>query len=108
MLSRSKPAVKETKGSKPFHCPQCKVTSSTVADLRKHIKSSHSKTETKNKVIKKSKRILDEDLSLLNDTENSITILDEQSEELVKKTEVINVSDVHIDEKNYPQNLAIE
>ena len=60
MLSRSKPAVKEPKGSKPFHCPQCKVKSSTVADLRKHIKSSHSKTETKYKVIKKSKRILDE------------------------------------------------
>ena len=40
-LGRSKPLTRKTVGSKAFNCPHCKVKSSTVGDLRMHIKSSH-------------------------------------------------------------------
>ena len=101
MLTKSKPAVRQPKGSKPFHFPECKVKSTTVADLRMHLKSSHSKTENKKRVKMNTKMILNEDLSLLNDSESSITTLDEHPEESVQPP-VIKIVDevvVHKDEE---------
>ena len=40
---------KKTNGSKPFHCPHCKVKSSNVADLNTHVKTSHSLKVVKRK-----------------------------------------------------------
>ena len=42
LLGKSNPTIKQKrKESKPFHCPQCKVKSPTVGDLKMHMKSSH-------------------------------------------------------------------
>ena len=59
---------------KPFGCPNCKVKSSTVADLRKHMKTSH-KIKTKNT------KILNEDTSILDDSldKSNCIILEEDS-----------------------------
>ena len=84
MFTQSKPVVKQPKGSKPFHCPECKVKATTVGNLRMHLKSSHSKTENKKKETKKTRSIMHEDLSLINDAGNSSITLDEQSEEFIE------------------------
>ena len=57
--------------SKPFDCPNCKVKSSTLADLRMHLKSSHSKISKKK--LSHNKKILDEDSSLLSDSMDSFS-----------------------------------
>ena len=65
MLGKREVTVKQkTNVSKPFHCPHCKVKSSTVGDLRMHLKSSHSKIDNR----KPHRIILNEDMSLLDDS----------------------------------------
>ena len=73
MLGQSKAAIKQ----KPFHCPHCKVRNATVADLRMHMKSSHSKIKSKRFLENNSIKTLNEDTSLLNDSDSSIVTLDE-------------------------------
>ena len=74
MLGNNKAA--KIKTSKPFQCPQCKVKSTTVGDLKMHMKASHSKKQISYHV----KQIMNEDISLLDDTQESIVTLDELSE----------------------------
>ena len=49
---------KKTNGSKPFHCPRCKVKSSNVSDLKMHVKTSHSLKVVKQKSRKEVTQIL--------------------------------------------------
>ena len=72
MLGKWKTTLKQkTNGSKPFNCPHCRVKSSTVGDLRMHLKSSHSSIANK----KLSRKTLNEDTSLLDDSNNSSTLV---------------------------------
>ena len=51
-LSQKKPVLKQKAGgSKPFNCPQCKVTASAVGDLRMHLKSSHTILDEQSDII---------------------------------------------------------
>ena len=72
--------VKQKSQNKKFPCPQCRVKSSTVADLRMHMKSSHSQlsitnSSKNNKKSKRSCKILIEDDSLLDDSEEDSIII---------------------------------
>ena len=80
VLGKSKQATKVIK-SKPFNCPHCKVKLTTIADLKMHIKSSHSKVVMKNQVKQKNNRIMDEGTSLLNDTDTNMLSLEEHPED---------------------------
>ena len=62
VLGRPNTRIKNKRNSKKFNCTQCKVKSSTLGDLRMHLKSSHSAI-TKKKISVKS-LVLDEDLTL--------------------------------------------
>ena len=59
---------KKTNGSKPFHCPHCKVKSSNVADLNTHVKTSYSLKVVKRKSRKEVTQILNENTSILDET----------------------------------------
>ena len=76
MLGQKKTALNpRTRSAKPFNCPECNVRSTTVADLKMHMKSSHSRITQKNK--SKIKAVIHEDLSLIEDMENSVITLEE-------------------------------
>ena len=81
-LGKPKNKIKNKKEHKKFPCPHCKVKSSTVGDLKMHLKSSHS-------LITKKKNIstLNEDLSLL---DVSISDQDKSLVELPSKKSFIN------------------
>ena len=97
MLGPNKPAINlKPKGSKPFHCPECKVKTTTIGDLKKHVKSSHSKNVVGTQPRRKFTSTMNEDLSLLNDTKNSVITLDENSEEIVE-TKKIELKDAATD-----------
>ena len=83
MLGQSKKAINQkSKVTKPFNCPQCKVKATTIGDLKKHVKTSHSKLFTNDKVSSKYSAMMNEDLSILDTTDNSIVItLDENADE---------------------------
>ena len=77
MLGQDKPAIKKKdKMSKPFQCPHCKVKNSTVADLRMHVKSSHSMKIQNGK----KETIMYEDISILSESETSMHALEDHSE----------------------------
>ena len=82
MLGIRNPILKQkARGKKPFHCPQCKVKSPTVADLKMHMKSSHSRLVNRSQLHKERTEIMNEDSSLLDETDNDIIDLDELSVE---------------------------
>ena len=69
--------VKQKSQNKKFPCPQCRVKSSTVADLRKHMKCSHSQLRSikRSKKSKRTVKILNEDDSLLDDSGDDSVII---------------------------------
>ena len=81
-LGKPKIKAKNKNEQKKFGCPHCKVKSSTVSDLRMHLKSSHSLISKKNKIT-----TLNEDLSLL---DVSSTDMDETLNELSAKNPAID------------------
>ena len=84
VLGKDKKSIKDkTKVAKPFHCPNCKVKSATVGDLRMHMKSSHGRKQ----ISRKPMETLDEDTSLLmlEDTDDSIVTLEEN---LIEKDDI--------------------
>ena len=87
MFGRDKALKQKTGRSKAFNCPHCKVKSSTVGDLRMHMKASHSV------VTKRSKSrdcILDEDLSLLEeDKDAKMVTLEEEPVDITKTQPII-------------------
>ena len=89
VLGVNKPTIKQPKGPKPFHCPQCKVKSTTVADLKMHMKSSHSNVIRRNQLVRKVKKNLNENLSLLDVSEHSIATLDEHPHETPQPSNLI-------------------
>ena len=89
VLGVNKPTIKQPKGPKPFHCPQCKVKSTTVADLKMHLKSSHSNVIRRNQLVRKVKKNLNENLSLLDVSEHSIATLDEHPHETPQPSNLI-------------------
>ena len=71
VLGHQNPPTKKKKISKPFNCPHCKVKSATVGDLKKHLKASH--ILASNRKASKTTTILNEDLSLLDESIKSLT-----------------------------------
>ena len=73
-LGKPKIKINNKKEHKKFPCPHCKVKSSTVGDLKMHLKSSHSFITKKKKSL-----TLNEDLSLLDeslsDKEETLSVL---------------------------------
>ena len=103
-LSKKKPVLKQkSSGNKPFNCPQCKVTASTVGDLRMHLKSSHTKITNR----RHNQMTLNEDLSLLDDEHDSTVTLDEQSD-IIEKSKAIGCDWLPCDYKSKDKGLLIE
>ena len=95
------PAIKQkVKGPKPFHCPQCKVTATTVGDLRMHVKASHTKTKTNIKRLevqtRNSKR--KEDELLLQEHKLSIKAVEETLDTFLNETleEIISLIELKV------------
>ena len=88
MLGQKNTALNpRTNSAMPFNCPECNVRSTKVTDLKMHMKSSHSWITQKNK--SKVKAVMHEDLSLIEDIDNSIITLEENLE-LVKDKQTID------------------
>ena len=60
-----------TKNDKPHNCPQCLVTSTTIGDLKKHMKICHTKPGLNSPGRKKAKKLVD-DMDLDNTTPKGI------------------------------------
>ena len=73
--------------AKPFNCPNCKVKTANMADLKMHLKTSHSKLDKRKRSIRKTAQILNENLSLLDISDKELT-LEEHSEEKEETPEI--------------------